>query len=113
MELKKDMIIKKFKCSECGKIATFSGETEEVKLVECPNCSSQGKVRFPESELRKNTSFRLHKRKNYVKTLFTTIFIIAVFIAGFNSNNYLNYGNLSTEIGDLQYQIDFLSGSRN
>jgi len=113
MEMKVDMIKQKFKCSKCNKITTFSGEEGEVKIVECPYCSSYGKVRFTKSRYHEMPYFQLFKSRNYVKLLLTLVFTVLIFTAGFLSNSYFNYGNLSLDIDDLKYQIEFLQNGDN
>ena len=42
------MVEKKFKCPDCGKVASYSGMPGELKTVYCPYCGSKGKARLPE-----------------------------------------------------------------
>ena len=40
------MVKKTARCPNCGKILTISGQPGEVKKVNCPSCSTKGKVTF-------------------------------------------------------------------
>ena len=42
------MMEKKFKCPDCGKVASYSGMPGEIKTVYCPYCGSKGRARLPE-----------------------------------------------------------------
>ena len=102
------MIEQNFKCPNCGKIITLSGKPEEEKIVNCPYCSSNGKVSFPKLEPKEMPVFQLSKRDSQIKLLLTLVFIVVIFIAGFLSGGSFIYGLSSSEIDDLQYQIDSL-----
>ncbi len=42
------MVEKKFKCPDCGKVASYSGMHGELKTIYCPYCGSKGRARLPE-----------------------------------------------------------------
>lgn len=42
------MVEKKFKCPDCGKVASYSGMPGELKTIYCPYCGSKGRARLPE-----------------------------------------------------------------
>jgi S1-C subfamily serine protease len=52
---------------------------------------------------------RKNKEKNYSRLLLVSIFIVVMFIAGFVSGGSFIYGLTSSEIDNLQYQLDILT----
>jgi ABC-2 type transport system ATP-binding protein len=42
------MVEKKFKCPDCGKVASYSGIPGELKTIYCLYCGSKGRARLPE-----------------------------------------------------------------
>jgi len=107
------MIDQNFKCPNCGKIITLSGKPEEEKIVNCPYCSSNGKVSFPKLQPHEMPVFQLFKRNSHIKLLLTLVFIVVIFIAGFLSGGSFIYGLSSSEIDDLQYQVDRLQNGQD
>ena len=53
------MVEKKFKCPDCGKVASYAGMPGELKTVYCPYCGSKGRARLPEPKHREDLAIEV------------------------------------------------------
>ena len=107
------MIMKKFKCPTCGKILSIFGEDNEEKFVTCPDCGSSGRVKLVEQKSYDKDSSKRYEKINYTKVGVILVVVAITFTVGFISGGELIYGLSSSQIDDLQYQIDNLQQSNN
>jgi ABC-2 type transport system ATP-binding protein len=60
------MIEQKFKCPNCGEIASFSGDPGETKFVTCGACQTQGRIKIPPLYQEGTVAIEVsHLKKNY------------------------------------------------
>ena len=60
------MIEQKFKCPNCGQIASFYGNPGENKIVSCAACNSKGRITIPTDEMNNNYAIEVsHLKKVY------------------------------------------------
>jgi ABC-2 type transport system ATP-binding protein len=61
-----EMIEQRFKCPNCGEIASFSGEPGETKIVTCAVCHFQGRIKIPSQYQDNTVAIEVsHLKKNY------------------------------------------------
>jgi ABC-2 type transport system ATP-binding protein len=60
------MIEQKFKCPNCGEIASFYGDPGEIKVVSCAACHLKGRITIPSNEQNGNVAIEVsHLKKVY------------------------------------------------
>src|SRR5512136_1275833 len=60
------MIQQKFKCPNCGQIASFYGDSGETKVVSCVTCNSKGRITISNSRQNNNYAIEVsHLKKVY------------------------------------------------
>jgi ABC-2 type transport system ATP-binding protein len=60
------MIQQKFKCPNCGQIASFYGDSGETKVVSCVTCNSKGRITISNSRQNNNYAVEVsHLKKVY------------------------------------------------
>ena len=60
------MIQQKFKCPNCGQIASFYGDSEETKVVSCVTCNSKGRITISNNKQNNNYAIEVsHLKKVY------------------------------------------------
>jgi len=56
----------RFKCANCGKIASFYGNPGETKIVSCASCHVQGRITIPASDQSETVAIEIsHLKKVY------------------------------------------------
>ena len=65
------MVEKKFKCPDCGKVASYSGMPGELKTIYCPYCGSKGRVRLPELKHRDDLAIEVARGGKWLNTFKT------------------------------------------
>ena len=60
------MIEQKFKCPNCGQIASFYGNPEETKIISCAVCNSKGRITISTDGINNNYAIEVsHLKKVY------------------------------------------------